>query len=292
MEECSPHTTVNAWIGGEFQYPASPTLTAQASARRTLHPAQALMSDSPSKHNDLMTSALASTSSGAFLVSQQKLISAQAVFEPIIAHVPSPSNVNWCLLDTHPLPEFRTNQLADLKDENTQLKKELQLAREHIKSRDELLGSQYAQLVLQNFHLRKQNEVLHAKEEKKKNPTDRTRLMGDRMPRVLTADEFVDEVRKADEATLTRDEEKASRARRCADKKIATAALESRWREMKQQHKEKVTRWAVECQKLSAERVPKKAWPKKPLRPRKPTIEVIMDDDDERDSESEGSENE
>ena len=57
--------------------------------------------------------------------------------------------------------------------------------------------------------------------------------------------------------------------------------LNDEWAEMKKQHEEDARIWKEQCEKLKTEGVPKKNWPKAPIRPRKPTLPAQLAEDDD-----------
>ena len=115
------------------------------------------------------------------------------------------------------------------------------------------------------------------KEKKKKNPTSRTRLLGDGLPRLLTADEFVQAVGDAEAAAKEREDKKKARAKQQVDKRAAVAALNAQWQEMKAEWEAGVARWQADCIVLAQDGVPRRLWPKKPSRPKKPKLDAQVE---------------
>src|SRR6267154_3933223 len=82
--------------------------------------------------------------------------------------------------------------------------------------------------------------------------------------------------------------------------------LRAEWRKLQEKHVEDVAKWVAVCKELAAKNVPKKNWPKKPVRPLKPkhapcpreipvasSSAVTLEDmaqDDETESEDSGEE--
>ena len=122
----------------------------------------------PSKRMCMMTSSLAATALGSFLISNVKITSAQPIFplaEHGLLHLPEP---DWTLLKapiTTPSFYQSNNQLLQRVDELTA---NLDLARQHLDAHKETEEANNAQLVIQDITLRKMNETLHAKENKNK----------------------------------------------------------------------------------------------------------------------------
>jgi hypothetical protein len=83
--------------------------------------------------------------------------------------------------------------------------------------------------------------------------------------------------------------EKRLRADGRAAKKEAQAKLEEEWKRIKIIHEEAVKAWKADCDRLASEGIPKKNWPKGPIRPRKPklppTLDTVVDEDDGEDDE-------
>ncbi|KAF9442174.1 hypothetical protein P691DRAFT_648341, partial [Macrolepiota fuliginosa MF-IS2] len=73
-------------------------------------------------------------------------------------------------------------------------------------------------------------------------------------------------------------------------KKEAQVHLGELWQQMKNEHQEKLLRWEAETEKLASEGVPRKDWPQRPVRGRKPKLSDLIcaeeqgaDDDDDDD---------
>jgi len=61
--------------------------------------------------------------------------------------------------------------------------------------------------------------------------------------------------------------EKRSKADGRAARKEAQAKLEEEWKRIKILHEEATRIWKADCDRLASEGVPKKNWPKGPIRP-------------------------
>jgi hypothetical protein len=117
----------------------------------------------PSKRTRLMTTTLAGTSSGSFLVSDAVINSQNSILPPMPEGPPSIPKPNFAHLDpTKPDPNDQTNSQLIARME--QLTADLALAKQHIAARDGIIEGTHAQLVVQNFFVLKQNEALHLKE--------------------------------------------------------------------------------------------------------------------------------
>jgi len=162
---------------------------------------------------------------------------------------------------------------ADLEGRVEYLTEQLSRSREIIHAHELIDEGQSAQLVVQHAILEKQNESLHAKENKKK--ADRTMISKDGMGRHLTAAEFVAAVQEQNDE---RDAEAAQKEQRRSEREAlrsTRAALEVKWKETKAEHERAVNAWKSECEKLTAEGVWKKDLPRKPARPKKPQMPSI-----------------
>ncbi|PPR01047.1 hypothetical protein CVT26_015689, partial [Gymnopilus dilepis] len=149
-------------------------------------------------------------------------------------------------------------------------------------ARDLIIEGAHAQLVLQNLHLQKANQALNKQENKKKN--DRALLFAGRA-QVLTSQEFRAKVAEQNAAREAAAAEKAKKADARLAKKNAMVLIEEEWARIKHDHEQAVKAWEIECQKLKDENVPKRSWPPKPRRARKPKLptsfDVGEDDDDD-----------
>lgn len=53
-------------------------------------------------------------------------------------------------------------------------------------------------------------------------------------------------------------------------KRSEKASIEVEWRKLQEKHAKDVVNWVAACEELANKNVPKKDWPKKPVRPLKP----------------------
>lgn len=224
----------------------------------------------PSKRMRLMTSALASTSTGSYLVLKVKMRSDAPIHNPVLETPLSLPETNWSLT-APPAPAPSRVTIDEIQAEQRELRAQLALAKEHIAARDLVIKSSHAQLVVQHLVLRKQKDALHAKENKK--AADKTRLFVDGKGQALTADEFVQKVQDIEDGWKAKEDAKAARARARESKKAAKAALEVRWKGMMQEWQDAVKVWSERCEKERKKGTLKKNLPRKPVRPKKPTLE-------------------
>jgi hypothetical protein len=125
-------------------------------------------------------------------------------------------------------------------------------------------------MVVQHAILEKQNESLHAKENRKE--ADRTMINRDGMGHHLTASEFVAAVQEQNDEWVAEAVQKELWKSNREALKSAKAALEVRWKETKAEHEKAVDAWKLECERLTAEGVWKRDLPRKPTRPKKPQM--------------------
>jgi hypothetical protein len=156
--------------------------------------------------------------------------------------------------------------------------------------RDQVIERNNAQLLYQNLHLYKTNRALNLKENKGKQ--DRTVLL-DNEGQVFSSDSFMKKLEQLDTARREKAAVKARNADARSARKEAMAAVEKEWARIKEQHDVDMKAWEVECQQLTSEKVPKRSWPKKPVRPRKPKLpssveEIAGDDDDDEEEDDNG----
>ncbi|KAH6885999.1 hypothetical protein BKA70DRAFT_1123458 [Coprinopsis sp. MPI-PUGE-AT-0042] len=240
----------------------------------------------PSKRMRALYTSIASTSSGSFLVSTDKLTSATPIIAPVLEATPSLAQPDWSMADR----PTTASTLRELQRKNEMLKAQLQQAQVVDRAKDGIIEGCHATMVIQNFHLIKQNGALHGKELQK--TSNRTSTLDTSRGQCYSTEEVLADLRakrarkEAEEAR-----KKAGRDVRAA-RKEAKAQIEAEWARIKSQHAENCEAWKKACNQLKSEGVPKKEWPKAPTRPRKPTIPVhfgaveeVEDDDDEEEEE-------
>lgn len=234
----------------------------------------------PRKRIRLMSASLSSTMSGSYLVSNVRMHSSQPIFTPVIDSPPLLPAVNWAIVEQPAAMSGRVT-MEELEARNRELSAELQLAKQHVAARDIIIEGDRAQLVVQHLVLKKQNDALHVKETKK--ASDRTRLFADGKGRVLTADDFIEKVKDIQTKKITNDAAKEARLKARGNKRAARAALEDEWKDMQKQHQIAVEAWQARCARLTEQGARKKDLPRKPMRPKKPTLGPEEDVDSEED---------
>ena len=142
--------------------------------------------------------------------------------------------------------------------------------------------------MIQNAHLNKLNQVLHTRENKKKN--DRTVLFAKGYGWHLTSEETIQLVKDQKERKEKEAAELEQRRVARVDRKAAKAALEEQWKDIVRKHNEALEEWMAECNKLRAEGLRAKDLPKKPKCPWKPKLPVEEHRDEDEGSLSSSSE--
>ncbi|KAJ7070170.1 hypothetical protein C8F01DRAFT_1078480 [Mycena amicta] len=227
---------------------------------------------SPSQHVRIAYSELAATRTGSLLLSKSKLtpetsIIHAPVFQSVPTTIPLP---DWTVLRNiaiAPEPETR----AELAHENTA-----------IGGRDAVIEAANATMVYQNMHLGKLNEALYEKEEGKKR--ERASLFKGKA-QCLSSDEFMAALEDHEQAKKDEIARKKAAKDGKAARKVASEALELRWKQMKQEHEGKVREWEAECAELSRLGARKKDLPPKPKLGLKPKLPAAVVDEEEADEE-------
>jgi hypothetical protein len=221
----------------------------------------------PSKRIRLLSSAMASTSSGSLLVSKTRITSEYQLSSPVFEVPPELPQPDWSLLE---IPCSSGRNRNDLEEENRKLTKSLRRARLQIRAHELIDEGTQAQLVVQNLTLIKMKECLHAKENRKK--SDRAKLFPQGKGRVLTADDFAEEMRRSAEKRVAEAVKKDQRSVAREAKKAAKKAADAAWKETLQAHEGEIERWKSECERQRAEGTLVKNLPKRPTRPLKPKM--------------------
>ena len=234
----------------------------------------------PSKRMRALHANLSATSTGSILVSAVKATSLTLkIISPVLESPPVLPEPDWNLAKMPLVPAYMTrNQLIN---ENTALKSNLEHAQLQLHARDAMLEGAHAQLVVQNLSLQKLNQALFNKENRKTN--DRA-LLFDGRAQVLSSDSFT---AKISDAAQKRDAEVSKRAENAqtrASRRQAMEELEEEWGRIKAEHEEAVRAWSAICDGLRAKGVPKKEWPKKPIRARKPKLPAAVEEEGCEDS--------
>ena len=117
------------------------------------------------KQMRILYTALSSTSSGSFLVSETPLTSSIPIATPVLEAVPQLPCPDWSLAYGDPAVTPKTHQ--DLQEENELLKKHLQQAHILSHAQDGIIEGSSATMIIQNIHLCKLNGALYGKETEK-----------------------------------------------------------------------------------------------------------------------------
>ena len=227
----------------------------------------------PSKRMRILYTALSSTSSGSFLVSKTPLTSSTPIAAPVLEAIPPLPLPDWSLAYEDPATTPKTYRV--LLKENKLLKTHLQRAHTLSCAQDSIIEGSSTTMVVQNMHLCKLNGALYGQEAEK--TSKRTFVINSSKGQVYSDDTireglFVQEERKKALAA-----EKRSKADGRAAKKEAQVKLEEEWKRIKIIHEEATRIWKADCDRLASEGVPKKNWPKGPIRPRKPKLPATLD---------------
>ncbi|KAF8056593.1 hypothetical protein FPV67DRAFT_1431310 [Lyophyllum atratum] len=249
--------------------PSTHEQTTPSRRRRVIDPAVDPGLYTPSKRMRLLTTSLASTASGTYLVDKTPMTASQAsllITGPVLERPLPLPEPDWSLLD------LRMDEACDTRPEMMstmdELTESLCLAKQQIRARDLVIEGAQAQLVVQSMTLKKMKESMEAKEKKKK--TNRTTLFPGGKGVVLTDPEIVKLLE--DKRQSKEDEEEGRKQRQMdrAGKKAEREKLEERWQEMKATHERAVEKWEEGCVRLTMAGTIKKDLPKRPVRPLKP----------------------
>ena len=239
----------------------------------------------PSKRGGLLTTALAGSSSGSFLVADAKLTSDQRIAPPVLEHTQGLPMPNWSLLEKK--DEYQT--CDDMQKQIEELTDSLRHAQIQVQAQNSIIEGAHAQLVVQDLYLGRLNDSLNVHEKKK--ATDRTRIFPDGQGRLLTSDQFQEELAKAAETTQAKAaaQEKAKAKRQA--KKAIQQAVDDLWKSRAEEHKQALQAWEAECAELRAAGILKKNLPKRPVRMTKAQIRQEIEGSSDEGS-SEDDENE
>ncbi|KAJ3499646.1 hypothetical protein NMY22_g19492 [Coprinellus aureogranulatus] len=240
----------------------------------------------PSKRIRALNTGLASTSSGSFLVSSDKLTSSTPVIPPVLEAVPSLPQPDWSLSRK----SSNVSTVRDLQRENETLRAQRKRAETIDRVKDGIIEGCHATMVIQNCHLMKQNGALYAREARK--TSNRTSTLDTSKGQVYSTEEVLADLR----AQRVRKKQEAARKQAGRDlraaKKAALARLEEEWTRLKDEHQKKLDEWKLTCEQLKADKIPRKDWPKAPTRPRKPTLPEDFVAVDNGNDDEEGGEDE
>jgi len=269
--------------------PTTPSRIPQPIASSSVLPAMLPSSYyTPSKRMRVMTSALASTASGSFLVGNPRITSANTIASPVYGRPMALPEPDWSLI--HQRPAAGSPSKAELKALNAKLTLSLEQSHAQILARNSVIEGSNAQLAVQSIFNSRLNEALNTKEHKK--ATDRTQLLfPGGGPRVLTDPMFIQKVSDDKAARLAKVAAKADGVKKRSRAKRMKAAIEKIWEQMGVDHKAAITAYDAQCAVLLAQGVAKKQLPKKPkkgIKPKEvemsesePEIEGSDEDDDD-----------
>jgi hypothetical protein len=119
-------------------------------------------------------------------------------------------------------------------------------------------------MVVQHIHLRKLNRALHGKETYK--VSTRSLVIDSSKCQVYSGNDIRDSIYAQEERKKAKAAEKKSKAEARAAKKEARARMEEEWMRIKSDHDDAVKSWKLTCERLASEGVPKRNWPKGPVR--------------------------
>ncbi|KAJ7071839.1 hypothetical protein B0H15DRAFT_793183 [Mycena belliarum] len=241
----------------------------------------------PSKRMRMMTSALAGTTSGSFLITKAPVTSRSSIAAPVIEQPPEMDLPNRNLIDDNQPENIEHLSAAALRARVAELTSALTVSRQHLAAREGIIEAANAQLIIQNIFVGKQSEALHAKEQKKSKKRGKVKGTEDGQCRHMTATEYIEALEKEERERADEDAARATRAQARKDKKTAKAELEERWKQLKLEHRAAVERWEERCAALTAGGTRKKDLPKKPKCTKKP--ELPKDDANEDNSDSSDS---
>ncbi|KAJ3555968.1 hypothetical protein NM688_g2285 [Phlebia brevispora] len=241
--EIDPETHTEPSLPLQYTLSSNPQ-TPRASRKRTNENLDSTPG-SPTKRRRLLISELSHTNSGRVLIDNSQITSQLNMHNQPI---PSPSPAALSMI------QKQKEQIACLKAALAQRKLKIQ--------------AQNAQMVMQGLYLRKLNRALRGKESKSK--SNRKKLFPGGKGRVLTDEDFVEEIGRMDEQ---KEAKKAKTAKRGEEKIVKDAekvALDQAWAQIKEEHIKAVAAWKAECERLIQHGMLRKDLPKKPKRQLKP----------------------
>jgi hypothetical protein len=270
--------------------PTTPSRIPQPIASGSVLPA--LLSSSyytPSSRMRVMTSALASTASGSFLVGNPRITSANTITSPVYGQPVVLPEPDWSLI--HQPPAARSPSKAELKALNAKLTLSLEQSHAQILARNSVIEGSNAQLAVQSIYNSCLNEALNTKEHKK--VTDRTQLLfPGGGPRVLTDPMFIQKVSDDKAARLAKVTARAEGVKKRSRAKRMKAAIEKVWEQMGVDHKAAITAYDAQCVVLLARGVAKNQLPKKPKKAIKPKEVELSESEPELEGSDEDDEDE
>jgi len=146
----------------------------------------------PSKWSGLLQNALASSSSGSFLVDKIKITSSHTIAPPVLKGTANLAQPDWSLINEKDILRTKEEMQAHI----DKLTSALDLAKTLVDAQNSIIEASRVQLIIQDMHLRKLNETLQVKEKVKDD--DRSKLFPQGKGRLLTGDDFHEERVNAD----------------------------------------------------------------------------------------------
>ena len=237
----------------------------------------------------MMTSALASTASGSFLVGNPCITSANTIASPVYGRPKTLPEPDWSLI--HRPPAVRSPSKAELKAMNAKLTLSLEQSHAQILAQNSVIEGSNAQLAVQSIFNNRLNEALNTKEHKK--ATDRTQLLfPGGGPRVLTDPMFIQKVSDDKVARLAKIAARAEGLKKRSKVKRMKIAIEKIWEQMGVDHKAAITAYDAQCGVLLVQGVAKNRLPKKPKKDIKPKEVELSESEPETEGSDDDSNNE
>ncbi|KAJ3748676.1 hypothetical protein DFH05DRAFT_1391070 [Lentinula detonsa] len=238
------------------------------------------MPDTPSKRMRIMTSEMASTSSGSFLVSKNPYkseIPLPQMLEKQALTLPAP---DWSLLMRPPADRSR----EQLEAENQALIRSLANAKGYVAAfadREETLA---AQAVVQDMALIKLNSALHSKEMKKAE-NDGSDVLNDGMGRLWSDARILEYQKRKRTEKVRKAAEKERRKELRSSKKALKTMIDAEWATIKEKHDENLQKWNKMCTELKEKGFKAKDLPKKPCHETKRSVIARLSGCDSEESE-------
>ncbi|KAJ3768260.1 hypothetical protein FB446DRAFT_650743 [Lentinula raphanica] len=261
-------------------------ITPTAPRRRRLYSSG--LDETPSKRIRIMTSEIAATSSGSFLVSKDPYTSSTPfprMLERQPLDLPAP---DWHLL----VPPTSYKTRSQLEEDNRKLVASLTNAKGYIAAFADREETLEAQMVIQDMTLVKMKAALHAKETKKAEKNDNEVLLNDGMGRLWTDARILEYQQKKRAEKEQEAAEKEQRKQQRSSKKALKTTIESEWAAIKKKHEEDLEKWGRLCTELKGKGAKAKDLPKKPSHETKKSLVARLSGNDSGESGHSGSETE
>lgn len=154
-------------------------------------------SSSLSKAREELLNSLQSSSSGSFLISDERIQSTQDIFEPVISQDKAALTPNWTHADM-PITCLNSLSMDELRQKSEELVQNLQIAHQQLLYAQHIIEATNAQLVIQHLHALKLKVALGEKEKRK--TKERTKIFDDGLGKVFTAGDVFNFILKRDQA--------------------------------------------------------------------------------------------